>query len=217
MTFNELATEVITTRFNESMRARIKRWINVCEQKIWDAEDWPFKYVTDQALTVTANTQTINTSSITDFNRPITLLDQDGVKIVYLTNREWDDQYADDLSFGEPVNYTMVNRTIYLGPTPNANATFTCRYERVYAHLNSSGVITPGLMNADNDTPIWDAAYHFALVVGALSLGLRLSNDPTWEPLELEYQEEIARMRNHYMPPRLGNRSYAGAEAEAWQ
>jgi len=56
-------------------------------------------------------------------------------------------------------------------------------------------------MNSDNDTPVFDEAYHPLLVIGATATGLKMENDPTWGALEQEFDAGLQAMVEELCPP----------------
>jgi hypothetical protein len=211
MNYLDLVNETILTAFKEGQRPRVEKWVNYAWQKVWDAGDWPFKYAIDEALAVTADTA-YPTPSVTDFNRPVAINTSDGGRLTYLAPRDWDDNYGDaDASSGAPEHYTLVNRRIYFGPTPDETQTWSMRYERSLAHYDADEVtVVAGPMADSGDLPMIDAGHHYILVFGACATGLHLENDPTWEQFELEFRQGLSAMQNHYLPPRFEPVSFGG-------
>jgi len=52
--------------------------------------------------------------------------------------------------------------------------------------------------------------FDYLLVPGAIATGLKEENDPTWEPLEMEFRTIIDEMREFYLPTMrpYGNAQY---------
>jgi hypothetical protein len=56
-------------------------------------------------------------------------------------------------------------------------------------------------MSIDTDYPLWDPAYFWILVPGATASGLKMENDPTYQPLENEFLHGIEMMIDDLLPP----------------
>jgi hypothetical protein len=201
MTFEEIQDEIIAIRFRESQRTSVKHWINLRYQMIWAIADWPFKFMGPVNLTVTSGDATPTLPS--DFHRPIDILDDAGFPLSWLEAKDFDRAYEGYTLQGVtaiPDSFKWVDDVITLYPTPDANYTFRLTYERRITHNHLGSTPTVGLMSDDSDTPLWDAEHHYLLVPAALSLGLRLENDPTYPAVEEDFQSALQLMREHYLP-----------------
>lgn len=200
MDFATLQSQVIGTRFNENQRTSVKYWINATYARLWASHNWPFKDGGPTTVGVTASTVTVDTSGISNLMRPKDLQRDDGYQLRYLRRREYDYLYAGSTSTGTPYHYTMINRTLYLGPIPSETASYTLLYEKRLTELS-----------ADADVPAFDSEFHMILVFGASAMGLMLENDPTWDSLDAQYREMLTLMTAHYLPHQAGeNRQYGG-------
>lgn len=199
MTYKELQDAVIRFRFNEGRRADVKDWIGLRYGEVWSAADWPFKYVHREDLTVSAGTATAPSA----LRRPLQLENAAGDMLEYLSQSEFRDLYAwDDTTSSTADVYTLINSTFYIEPADTG--TFKLSYERRPSHLADGTTDTAGLMNSDNDTPIWPVEHHYLLVVGAMSTGLKLENDNTWPALEDEFTRLVEVMKEDLLPPVRG-------------
>lgn len=213
MTFRELQDEVLTLRFKEGRRPSSKLWINTRYGDIWSAADWPFKHVSPSNVAVT--TGNANPVLPAGFRRAHRIYDQYGNPLSEMLPQDFDDAYryyAVNNVTGQPTDFKVVNGVLTLGPTPNVTATFTVAYERGPVHYNGSSVETALPMTADSDTPIWDSSYHYILVFGAMSMGLRLENDPSWPAVEDEFRNELSGMMNELLPPDRGETTQFGRD-----
>lgn len=205
MTFAEIQDEVITARFNAGQRASVKRWINYRYSWVWGHAEWPFKKVGPTSLTVTSGSQNVTEPS--DIARVIRLYTDLGEPVRELEPERFDLAYSYHTYTARPTDYKVVNGQIVLGPTPDANYTYKLAYEKALTELS-----------ADSDTPAFPSRYHYLLVMGAIATGLKLENDPTWQPLEQEFVEAVGAMSEDLLPPdRAGNtqygRDYLGQES----
>jgi hypothetical protein len=200
--FLQLQDSVLGTRFNTGQRPEAKNWINARYQQVWGACDWPWKR-REGNLGVTGGQQTVNlATNLPTLNRIISLHTDEGDVIPYLAPGEWDKFYAAQTDQGTPEAFTLVNNVVYLGPIPSTSANYPIRYE---------AKIT--LLDDDSDEPLIPEADHYILVVGAMSLGLKWENDPTWDLPETEYQTMLMAMKNNYMRVHMGeNESYGGPD-----
>lgn len=195
MTYKELQDEIIQFRFNESRRSAIKRWLGHRYAMVWGAADWPFKFVHREDLTVASGEAAVPDA----FRRPLTLETDGGEAVEYLTPAEFRFEFQhDDTATGAAEYFTVVNKTLYTGPA--ADGTYKLSYERRPAHLADGTTDTAGLMNSDNDTPIWAEEHHYVLVFGAMADGLKLENDNTWPALEDAYEIGVRSMIEDLIP-----------------
>lgn len=202
MTYREIQDEILSLRFNEQRRDPCKNWIGFRYGRIWAAAEWPFKKVEPANLTVTVGDDT--PTMPVGFRRALALYNELGDLLAPVEPSAFDDAYRVDAAngvTGVPRDYKIVNQQIVLGPKPSGAYTYTLAYERGPVHFNNVGAVTAGLMSADSDYPIWDASFHYVLVFGAMSTGLRLENDPTWPAIEDEYKMALMEMANEYLPP----------------
>lgn len=185
MTFQQLYTELTDMRFNTQAvkLAEVKRWVNAAEIAVWNSADWVFKRVPRTTLAVVTGAN--NPVMPTDFNRAIRVYDQNGVRLDYREPDLFEEIYPTGGATAQPTSYTVVNRQVLLGPTPNATVSFKLSYERRYTRL-VAGTPTLGIMAADTDTPLWDSEHHYVLVPWAMILGQKLENDPTGDALRAE-------------------------------
>lgn len=201
MNFKELQDECIQIRFKESQRTSIKHWLNTRYQFLWAMADWPWKRMGPVALALTANGA--NPTLPTDFDRPIFMYDDRGDGLAWISPDEFDANYLfEELrsTEGKPEAFKWVNDVITLGPIPDADYTYRLVYERGMTYLQSGTTPVTGAMNANTDEPIWNPAFHYVLVPGAIATGLRLENDPTYPQFEEEFGQMVQSMKDHYLP-----------------
>ena len=190
MTYQELQDAVIFNRFKEPMRTpHVKRWITSEYAYIWGVADWIFKRVsafeTGAELTITAgdNTPTMPAA----FAEAIGLLNHNGDPLTQLDPRTFEASYRDPgASRGEPEAFTVVNRIIYLGPTPSTARTFYLPHKRTLCHKADGTTVTAGKMDSNADTPLWGEEHHEVLIAGARARGKKREQDPTWQADEDE-------------------------------
>src|SRR2546423_10183619 len=135
MLFRQLQDEVIALRFtgDESRRASVKSWINLSYAAIWAMHDWHFKHVKGVNMSVTAGDNTPTVPS--DFAKAEGLYDANGNRITFLDEATFNDSYLDPrVGSGLVAEYSVIDRELWLGPTPSSSSTFTLSYERRLAH-----------------------------------------------------------------------------------
>lgn len=207
MTFKQLQDEVIGFRFNETQRESVKRWLNIRVSRIWTMADWPWSRVDMASLTINAGDNTPTLPS--DLKTPIQMLDELGDEVCELEASEFDYMYRYSQINGNqsrPCHFKFTNGVLTLGMTPVSSTSFSLSYRRKIYHLDlrysvdGSPAVVVGPMSADSDTPPWDSDWHQLLVPGAMAYGLKLENDPTWEPLEQEFQNGVQDLMEFYLP-----------------
>lgn len=191
-TFLELQDEVIARRFNTALRTSIKMWLNNRYNRIWNLADWTFKH-TSSAITVTAGDN--SPAMPADFAKAEALYDQFGDPLPYVSPRRWEEAYVYATS-GVAEAYTVINRQIFLGPKVVAAATLTLPYIRRLCHVDAGTGVTPGIMVADTDQPIWPAEHDYLLVTDTIILGMQLEKDNGWRDLIPERDELVRAMRD---------------------
>lgn len=213
MTFLEIQNEILTARFREGQRTECKRWINSAYSKLWAFADWPFKKA-KSSVTATASTTTLSGTPISSslWSRVISISRDDGYLLTYKTPTEFDFHFPDSTDEGTPWAYTLVDRDIILGPTPDTTSTsYSMRYELRLVHEHNGSTQTAGIMADDADVPSFDSEFHWVLIHGGLSIGLKMENDSTWQIAQDEFAEGLALMLNYYLPVQVGeNRSWGG-------
>jgi hypothetical protein len=216
MTFKNMQDEIIDLRFNETNRTRVKRWLNATEAKVWSAFEWPFKFVEAASLPIGSGDYTPDMTMLPGFFRVARGGFQDdlGNVLRYMAPDDFDENYRGTMNVesGRPRDFTVRNAQIYLGPTPDADYTYTISYERDLVHFNTNGDLIGGEMTADSDYPVWGSSFHYLLVPGAMELGLVMVNDPTAMAVGAEFGAELLRMADHYLPPDIPETQQYGAD-----
>lgn len=181
MTFADIYGECASLRFNTQAAKilQVKRWVNQAEIALWNAAPWVFKRVPATNLTVTAGAA----SEPTDFGKVLRLYDPRGYELPYSRPDEFEEDFTAPVPAptGHAEAYTVINRQIIVGPPETG--TFKLSYRRRYSHLDT-GVVTPGVMDEDSDTPLWDSEHHYILVPWAIRIGKLLEDDPTAPGME---------------------------------
>jgi hypothetical protein len=196
LTFSTIYNEVADVRFSRDANkiTQIKRWVNAAELELWNKADWVFKRVPAASLAIVAGNRL--PAMPADYGKTRSLIDNNGEPLNYMDPQEFDDAYAADTSSGPPSDFTVVNRQIYVGPTPSASVTFKHGYRRRYAHLDNASAVVAGVMSVDTDKPIWDIEHHFVLVPLAIVIGARMENDPAPQVYKDAADELIEAMRS---------------------
>jgi hypothetical protein len=201
MTFSDLVGEVRSLRFDSSMDASIKQWINQAYATVWNADEWTFKYATSAVTVTTGSTQVSGLPA--DFGIALGLWRADGYPLRWMTPKDYDNLYYGALDTGAPTFFTIINGSIFVGPTSNeTSASYNLLYEKR---------LTP--LTADADEPAIPAQHHYLLVTGALSLGLALVNDFTYQFMEGKFQEGIQDMRKEWLNDQRGDVAQWGRDS----
>jgi len=206
LTYKDIQDELVGERFGVGLLTPIKRWITLRYAQIWGDSEWPFKRVWRENWSVTSVTPTMPAA----YWKTTKLVRTDGTEVVYLEPNAFDSSYpVGGQGSGPPAHFTVVNGQIILGPAISGTASLIHSYERRPCRYTAADVLTPGTMVADTDYPVWPVDWHYALVVGATSTGLKVQNDPTWDSLESEFGSIIVSMREDLLPPdQYGNVQY---------
>jgi hypothetical protein len=203
VTRQELRNELIAFRFNTNQATSINAWINLAYQQLWCLEAWPWRRVAP--IAVGAASGAIGTvAPPADMHRPLQLFDENGVPLEWLTQKDFANLYQQNTSTGTPVHWTAytnaTNSQIYLGPGPATTRSYKLTYLRRISRLVAGTTDTAGVMSDDADVPAFPSEYHYLLVFGAMSLGLRLENDPTYPAVEETWQMGMQLMKSDLMP-----------------
>lgn len=194
LTYANIYQAVLGGRFPQaSQLTNSKRWVDTAYQDVWGAADWTFKRVPLANLTVSSATPTMPT----DFADVINLYDPQGYVLTRLSQEEFEDYYTPNASsvIWPADAYAVVNRQIYLNAA--TSGTYKLSYKRRMAHKDNGGSVVAGPMSADTDKPLWDD-HHAILIPRAQVIGLLELNDPSWEPLQQEYEKQLSRMKVDY-------------------
>ena len=201
MSFSDLVTEVENLRFNSAQSTQIQRWINDRYAALWNADEWTFKYGQATGLTTTANS-TVLGNLPSDFGMSLGIWRDDGYPVLYVPPRDFFNTWAASTQTGSPQQFTVINQAITLGPAAmDSLNTYSMVYEKR---------LTP-LVN-DADLPAIPSQHHYLLVTGALSMGLRLYNDFTWEFQEQAWQTGIQEMRQEWLNDQRGENTVWGRD-----
>lgn len=213
MTFLQLQQELSTVpgaRFKSTQSVSYKAWINFAGTKLWNLEDWSFRKNTT-SFTVTAGQETA--TSPTDLGIVLGLWNQYGDKVPYLAPAAFMDSHRQNVysgATGDPTSFTVVNKTIYLDPTPSStSSSWQIYYDRCWCHKNAGGTYVAGDMTADTDVPAFPDEVHYLLVYGATSLGSVSMNDFTYQFAEQMWKDGIDGMTRNYL---VDQRGAAGAQ-----
>ncbi len=213
MTFADIYDEVITARFKSAQTPQIKRWINLRESQIWAAAEWPWKITAPTVITVD-DEMTIFSTLPEDFQTPLAVYDDLGNKLRYMIQSEFDATYQsvaiNDVT-GRATDFKFQDGTLTFGPALDAAYDFSFSYYRKPIHFDEDRAnYVVGPMTEDTDEPIFDTEWHEIMTIGAISTGLKIENDPTWQSLEQEFGIMLAGMVDHYLPSvaTAGNMQY---------
>ena len=186
MNFLELQDEVISDRFGADRRGKVKNWINYRYGRLWAAEDWGFK---KQSTTLVAagGVSSVASTGIGDI---ISFSDiTQGTGNYPLMSYFQDEFYEHSVTTAAvPSAYTKIGDTIYFNSVLPTTMTF-----RVLSKIP----FTP--LSQDSDVPLIPVEFHYLLVVGAASEGLRQENDPSWQGEEDDYQQGVEDMKSEYI------------------
>lgn len=190
MTFLQMQTAVMGTRFSEDQRGDVKSWINTRYWQAWSAERWTFRYATD-LVTVTTGLQTVS-GVAADFQRALSLERSNGDGLRYLEPRRFQARYynATQTVTGIPEAYTILAGVLTVGPASSETKTdYLLTYEKTYTALVN-----------DADVPALPEGCHDILLVsGATAIGLKRQNDFTWSFFEQDVDRALDTLRGDYL------------------
>lgn len=201
MLFSDIYGEVIDARFTASQTNKVKHWINLREAQIWAAAEWPWKIVSHLPLAV--ETGVFTPTLPAEIQTPLAVFDDKGNSLTYLTESDFDNEFVPTQvtsTTGRPSHYKWNNGFLTLGVTPDRDYSFSLSYYRRMSHYAYGPVFVPGPMTIDSDFPPFGDEWHEILVIGAISTGLKIENDPTWVPLEQEFGLMLSNMADYYLP-----------------
>jgi len=197
LAYSDIRLELSSQRFGTQLVPSINRWINTRYGVIWGDSEWPFKRIRRETWAVSGAAPVMPPA----YWKTTRLETSTGDVLVFLDTDDFDDAYPVGTPVGStPEAYTVLAGQLYIGPTCGA-VTLYHSYERRPCHYNTADVVVPGLLSADTDYPIWPPEWHYALVVGAGAVGLKMQNDPTWDALEQEFGTILNSMREDLLPP----------------
>lgn len=228
MTFDELATATLSDRFSPERKPDAKRWLVNRYGKVWAAADWPVKQSAVATLAVTAGSATsaVVPATLAAQTDPAQVFDQYGELVPYVTPAEFYRLFQSDVAAnvrGPALAWTIDTdatgtSTIRFGPTPDTTVSFTIRGFQgpVHRTVAAPTVYVAGTLSADTDVPWFPDDYHDTLVSGAMALGLKRENDPTYGPLDDEFRDGIADMIDELLPRQRGIRQWGRVSYEGW-
>jgi hypothetical protein len=194
-----MVDEVITFRFNSTQDIYVKRWLNLREQEVWSAAEWPWKKLIGVHLTIDKNDNQLDLPG--SVRRVENVYDEAGGTLTWYPPDEFAFRNRSMTTAGHPTEYTLSGNQIQIAPAADKSYDFTIDYERGIFHFDVNGTKINGPMKNDTDYPSWDSAYFWVLVPGAMATGLRMENDPTYQPLENEFIAILDIMREDLLPP----------------
>lgn len=180
-----MQSAVLTDRFGEQKRADAKRWINHRAGRLWASEPWVFK-LGIETISVSAGA----TTAAMPLQRIFSLRDSTiSPDYTEMSAFRPEDFYAyATRTTNVPYGYSVVGNTIYFDRPLASDRTFVLVGEVNYTDLS-----------ADDDVSPFPTEFHYTLVHGARSEGLREENDPTWQGAEEDYKAGVDDMRSAYM------------------
>ena len=199
MEFVDMVSEVISFRFNQTQEMYVKRWLNLREQQVWAAAEWPWKKLTNVTLTIDSGDSALDLP--TAVRRVTNVYDGGGSRLSWIPPDEFARKNRGETTPGLPAEYTLSSNQIILAPTAGGDYTFSIDYERGIFHYTGTDAKANGPMALDTDYPAWDATWHWILVPGAMAAGLKMENDPTYAPLEQEFMTGLDAMKEDLLPP----------------
>jgi hypothetical protein len=205
VTFLELQNELLpagvgnTARFKETQRESVKKWLNDRYAEVWGLEDWTFRYAI-APLTVSVGDDT--PVMPTDFGIANQLWDAAGAKVPYVApDTFFPVHLPSGTATGDPSRFTVINKQIYLDPTPGAaSAVWNLYYEKALT-----------LLVGDNAVPLLPPEHHYMLVHGAEATGQIRVQDFTYQFSEQRWQNQLAAMKRNYLVDQRGETAQWGA------
>lgn len=208
MEFFELQTKVLDTRFREARRPQAKDWINWRYTWVNAQADWPWQAPAQQDFDIAGNELAVGVNVSRILNVRDVTNDSD---LKYLAGVEFKRMYSETDTASTPETYTLDTDdtgavVLKLGPPSAETTTVEIAFTR-----------RPLMLVADTDVPLWPENYHYLLVLGAASTGLKIENDPTWEALETEFLAGLDTMKTDILPPHQPEpRQYGRELTDAW-
>lgn len=227
MTFKQIQDEILNTRFSEAERTSCKRWINTCEGKVWTFAPWSEKSAGDVSLTITSGSATAPLpAGITWNSQALRVFDNYGYELDYMEPDSFYQLFEPNLigtafpggtqatAWTITVDLTSGDPVFRFGPTPQSSATYKLVGWNLPIHRDTASTWAPGVMTNDGDLQWWPDGYEGFLIDGAMALGLKRENDPTWQSLESEFNAGLVTLRNLLLS---GIRSEPVIWGVAWQ
>lgn len=200
MTLADLIAEVQGLRFTNGNATQITRWINDRYAALWGTDEWTFKYAQTAVTATDGDNQLSGIPS--DFGIALGVWRADGVPMRWVPPKAFEDLYTGSSSTGGPEFYTIIDQTIYVGPTSNeTSSSYTLLYQRR---------LTPLVL--PTDVPVIPPERHYLLVTGALAFGLMLNNDFTYQFLQQGWQQGIDEMRREWLNDQRGDSAVWGRD-----
>jgi hypothetical protein len=204
VTFLELQNSLLpagvgnTARFKEGQREEVKKWLNDRYAEVWGLEDWTFrKAVAPLAVTASDDTPVMPT----DFGIALQLWNETGAKVPYVDpDTFFLAHLSATASLGNPSRFTVLNRQIYLDPTPGATSTWQVYYEKALT-----------LLVGDAAVPLLPVEHHYMLVHGAEATGQVRVQDFTYQFSEQRWQNQLQAMKRNYLADQRGETGQWGA------
>lgn len=190
MTYVEIVDAVLADGFSPSRRASAQQWVQFRHAWLWGLEEWTFRYSAPTSVTFTANSNTVNLGSITDFHAAVALYDAQGEPVHAIRDhREFFTLYNTNVTqgAGRPEAYTVVNSSLYVGPKGDGS-TGLLVYEK-----------TKPVLDEDGDTTGLPEGYDLALVHGAKAEGFKLTNVPLWQSFDDDFTAAANALRRDYL------------------
>lgn len=190
MTFGQILDDVLDNplRFEQDLRGRAGRSVNIRYAHVWGLEDWTFRF----AITSLSPQGPILVPTAEDFGTPLYLWDSAGSQLVYMGAEEFAANYPPGSGGGSAEAWTVMDNVIYLGPT-GSGGSFSCYYRRRFSALVDESAY-----------PMIPPEYHLVLVHGGRAELLAVSDDPTYSHMEAQFQADIEALKREYLIDVLG-------------
>lgn len=215
MTFAELQSAVIGTRFKAAQRTGVKRWLRASYAEAWALAPWPWRLLPDPVeITVTAGAQpsgidlsalqrpdriqAVNGSSVYDLD----LVDEYRFREIHLPRLEAGTTgVIDTVTIVAATSRAEGEFGLRVSPIPSADTTlYVSGYLRPWVYTGG-GAREYRTLTDDGDTPAWMVDHHEFLVPGAVAYGLREENDPTWPEIRQMFDLGLATLHADVFPP----------------
>jgi hypothetical protein len=185
MTFGQILDDVLGNplRFEADMRPRAGRAVNARYAHLWGLEDWTFRF----AYTDLTSSGNVVSPAAADFGTPLYLWGPEGSQLLYLGAEEFHNNY-DPAALGTAEAWAVVSGQIFLGPTPPTGGTYRCYYRQRFSALVDESAY-----------PLMPPEYHMTLVHGGRAELLAVSDDPTYQAMEAQFQQDIEAMKREYL------------------
>lgn len=206
MNYGEAVDAVMSDRWPDHKRPDVQRWVRGRHAFIYLSFDWPFRRfgpLQVEAAGGVYHDLSLESSALRAATvRGIT--DENGDSLQFMDRRRFEELFAGETDAGKPWAYTVYEeqadpkgfrKRIYWGPRNDAARTLNISFTLRLAHLDADGALVDGNFTTDTDRPLWPEDFDELLILGAAAMGMKLESDPSWRPLQDDFDRLLAVMQ----------------------